>query len=204
MVFPNNPETWHSSAHLYFYSLLPSIWRFLHRVELSGILLLPMLRSSGKKKDACHHWLLWPLPIASLEKRALWLFCLCLSNWQPFLFMEMSDPASLLTARLGLRVSLLARSWPGAKPFFHPPLCLFLSLCVDEHELPPISYLYKVFWGRQPAGSRCSRLVLHNEEARSGCSASFVGDFEFLVRLCSRAHVWAWVWLWGGTLVPSV
>lgn len=89
---------------------------------------------------------------------------------------------------------------------FLPPasLCLFSSLCVDEHELPPISYLYKVFWGQQPAGSWCSRLVLHNEEARSGCSASFVGDFEFLVRLCSRAHVWAWVWLWGGTSVPSV
>lgn len=44
--------------------------------------------------------------------------------------MEMSDPASLLTVRLGLRVSLLARSWPGAKPFFHLPLSACFRACV--------------------------------------------------------------------------
>lgn len=33
--------------------------------------------------------------------------------------------------------------------------CLFSSPYVDEHELSPIFYLYKVFWGRQPTGSPC-------------------------------------------------
>lgn len=121
----------------------------------SGIQLLPMWRSLGKKKkrnqikkkdkkrDVCSCCLLWTLSVASLEKHALWMFCLCLSNWQPFLLVEMSAPGSLLTVGLSLCVSLLARSQPGAKPLFHPPLCLLLGPCLDKHEF--IEYEFSLF-----------------------------------------------------------
>lgn len=83
-------------------------------------------------------------------------------------------------------------------------LCLFSSPCIDEHGLPPIFHLYRFFWGRQPDGSRCFRLVLHNEEALGSCSATFVGDFGFLVRFFYWLHVRAWTLLWEGTSVPTM
>ena len=109
-------------------------------------------------------------------------------NVRPCLVIDCAAGSTCLTA---------GEELPWGEAFLQPAsLCLFSSPCVDEHELPPIFYLYKVFWGRQPAGSRCFRLVLHDEEALSSCSTTFVGDFGFLVRFCSWVRVWAWVLLW--------
>lgn len=36
----------------------------------------------------------------------------------------------------------------------------------------------------------------------SSCSTTFAVDFGFVARFCSWVCMWAWVLLWGETLVP--
>lgn len=114
-------------------------------------------------------------------------------------------PCLVIDCAAGSTCLTTGKELPWGEAFLPPPsLCLFLSLCVGEHELSPIFYLYKDFGGRQTTGSRSFTLVVCDEEALSSCSTTFVGDFGFPVRFCSRAHLQAWALLWGGTLVPPV
>lgn len=95
-------------------------------MELSGILLLPVWKSSEKNQITVSYG---PF-LLHVEKHALGMFCLCLSNRQPFLLVEMSAPALLLTEGLSFSVSLLGRGWLGANPLFHlPPSAALEPLC---------------------------------------------------------------------------